>query len=226
MTHRLRQVALLILVATAVVVPLRAFADGGLNVSASLNQCGVSGASVVCEITTNFNSVDGAKYYTASVTLPDGTVAGQGEVSPGTNSMWFSYVGAGTYRVQITAWGYDEDGRPEVLDEDGSADQVGEQTDKPSQPTTTSPTGPRPDFGEDDTDDGNPITDPDEGAATTDDSPPDPAPDVEPEPEPAVTLPPCETAAAPPPESAGSATPVAPRACATAAQSPTGPCCP
>jgi hypothetical protein len=114
--------------ALALAIPLPALAltggggDAGLSVEASLAGCGVSGGGIVCEIETSFGSIDGAEYYTASVTAPDGGVTDFGRVAGaggGGTSLWVPYVGNGTYSVTVTAWGEDEQsGGPKVVDRD------------------------------------------------------------------------------------------------------------
>lgn len=232
-----RQIAVVALVAVAVVVPIRAFAgSGGLAVSASLGHCGVSGANVMCLVNTSFNSVDGAEYYTAAVTRADGSVVSHGTVSPGGAGLWVSYVGPGVYTVHVTAWGYDEDGVPEVVESDQDAGELGDDPEgKPAKIFDGKPTGPRPS--------GKPITEPtDEGQQEDPAAPgateepaaaPDPAPEPktaspppEPAPEPAANLPACDELAAASGASAEGQTPPQPKQCATPAQSPAGPCCP
>ncbi len=114
----------LIYAALALAVPLPALAltggvESGLTVSASLQRCGVGGTGVMCEIGTSFGDVDEAEYYTATVTAPDGTVTDYGQVAgagAGSTSLWVPYVGSGTYTVTVTAWGYDDRGRNEVVE--------------------------------------------------------------------------------------------------------------
>jgi hypothetical protein len=114
----------LIYAALALAVPLPALAltggsESGLSVSASLQRCGVGGSGVMCEIGASFGGVDGAEYYTATVTAPDGTVTDYGQVAgagAGSTSVWVPYVGSGTYTVTVTAWGYDDRGHKEELE--------------------------------------------------------------------------------------------------------------
>jgi hypothetical protein len=119
----------LIYATLALAVPLPALAltegsEAGLSVSASLHRCGVAGGGVVCEIGASFSGVEGAEYYTASVIAPDGTVTDYGQVGgagAGSASLWVPYVGSGTYTVTVSAWGYNKQGDPKVL-ETGEAD--------------------------------------------------------------------------------------------------------
>jgi hypothetical protein len=120
-----RRTILYAALALAIPVPALALTGGGgsgLSVEASLGGCGVAGGGIVCEIETSFGSIDGAEYYTASVTAPDGGVTDFGRIAGaggGGTSLWVPYVGNGTYSVTVTAWGEDEEGgRDEVVDED------------------------------------------------------------------------------------------------------------
>ena len=114
----------LIYATLALAVPLPALAltggsESALSVSASLERCGVAGGGVVCEIGASYSGVEGAEYYTASVTAPDGTVTDYGEVGGaggGSASLWVPYVGSGTYSVTVSAWGYDKEGDAKVLE--------------------------------------------------------------------------------------------------------------
>jgi hypothetical protein len=117
----------LILAALALAVPLPALAltggsGSGLSVSASLEGCGVGGGSISCGINASWSGVEGAEYYTASVTAPDGSVTDFGNVGGGGGTtLWVPYTGNGTYTVSVSAYGVDEDGDPEVLDTDEAA---------------------------------------------------------------------------------------------------------
>jgi hypothetical protein len=116
------------------VAPIPAFALSGedgagqvdagpaaLSVSSSLGSCGVVDTGVACQINISFNSLPNATSYTATITSPDGSVTDLGGVGPGGSSAWVPYVGAGTYAVQVTAYGTpldpseDSDGEPEVI---------------------------------------------------------------------------------------------------------------
>jgi hypothetical protein len=116
--------------ALALAIPLPALAltgdegGSGLSVEASLEGCGVNGPRIVCEINTSFGSIEGADYYTASVTAPDGSVTDFGRVAGaggGGTSLWVPYVGNGTYSVTVTAWGDERTGGAEVIDRDGGS---------------------------------------------------------------------------------------------------------
>lgn len=123
----------LILAALALAVPLPALAltggsGSGLAVSASLNGCGVASGSIVCGIDASFGGVPEARYITASVTAPDGSVTDFGTVargSSGSTTLWVPYTGSGTYTVSASAWGVDDSGEPEVIETD-EADAGGE----------------------------------------------------------------------------------------------------
>ncbi len=114
----------LILAALALAVPLPALAltggsGSGLSVSASLEGCGVGGGGISCGINASWSGVEGAEYYTASVTAPDGSVTDFGKVGGGGGTtLWVPYTGNGTYTVSVSAYGVDEEGDPEVLDTD------------------------------------------------------------------------------------------------------------
>jgi hypothetical protein len=122
----------LLYAALALAVPLPALAlPGGsgaadLGVEASLGGCGLSGGAIACRIDASFNRVPDAEYYTASVTAANGSVTDLGTVSGGGGSgaasigAWVPYVGNGTYTVTVSAWGYDERGRPKVVESDDS----------------------------------------------------------------------------------------------------------
>jgi hypothetical protein len=116
--------------ALAVPLPAIAFEHGSgpasLEVRASLDGCGVTRDSIVCAIDASFNRLEQAEYYTAGVTAPDGSVTELGTVAEGggsddaSSSLWVPYAGNGTYAVTITAWGYDERVRPDVVRSEGS----------------------------------------------------------------------------------------------------------
>jgi hypothetical protein len=113
----------LILAALALAVPLPALAltggsGSGLAVQASLGTCGVAGGSITCSIEAGFSGVPEARYITASVTAPDGSVTDYGTVvrgSSGSATLWVPYTGSGTYTVSASAWGIDDEGDAEVI---------------------------------------------------------------------------------------------------------------
>jgi hypothetical protein len=123
--------------ALALAVPLPALAldrgDGAasLDVQASLGSCGIADAAISCRIDVAFSPIPDAEYYTASVTAPDGsvlelgTIAGEG----GGASTSVPFSGNGEYVVSVTAWGYDERGRPDVVESEraGTARGAGDQ---------------------------------------------------------------------------------------------------
>ncbi len=140
----------LLLVALALFVPIQAGAlsgggAAGLGVSASLGQCGVSEAGIVCRIDASWNGVEGAYRYTASMTLADGSVQDMGAVGygsgGGSTSLWVPYAGDGTYTVTVTAWGTDERGHEKKVGVDKGkaqlkepADDAGAEDDQAEQP--------------------------------------------------------------------------------------------
>lgn len=121
----------------ALVVPLPAFAlTGGdataqsLSVSASLGGCGLAQTTIMCEIDASWNSIEGADYYTASVSAPDGSVTDFGNVGSGSASVYIPYAGDGSYSVQVTAWGQPPkpNAKPQVI-----AREVSSPTPNPGQ---------------------------------------------------------------------------------------------
>jgi hypothetical protein len=117
--------------ALALAIPLPAFALGegvgesapaALEVSVSLDRCGLLETEVVCKLDVSYGEVPGAVRYTASVTRADGSVVDYGDVGGGGTSLWVPYVGSGTYSVEIAAYGPPEQagGRPELLSRDTS----------------------------------------------------------------------------------------------------------
>jgi hypothetical protein len=104
----------------ALLVPLPAFAlNGGstagpsgpaeIAVSVSRGDCGLAETQIVCELSASWSAVEDADYYTISVTRADGSVVDYGQSTGTGTSLWVPYVGAGTYSVQIDAWGTPED---------------------------------------------------------------------------------------------------------------------
>jgi hypothetical protein len=137
-------------VALALLMPVGALAVGGggsegLNIEASLERCGVAGDTVICELDVNFDRIDEGEYYTATVTRPDSTVQSFGSVASGGSDraaaeLWVPYAGNGSYVVEITAWGYDEEGRPEeITSESGESKASGEGTPKRERPGRSDP---------------------------------------------------------------------------------------
>lgn len=126
-----------LLVCLALVVPIQAGAfdgrGGGLSVSASLGQCGVSGSDVVCRIDVSWSGVEHATRYDATVTLADGSVQDLGTVGGGgggSTAAWVPYAGSGTYTVSVTAWGSDPDGKDEKLENDDAEAVIEDETSK------------------------------------------------------------------------------------------------
>jgi hypothetical protein len=92
---------------------------GALSVSAALEGCGLANAAIVCQINATWSSVDGADYYAVSVTRPDGSVADLGQGAGTSRTLFVPYVGAGTYSVQVAAWGTPPgEDEPQVLARD------------------------------------------------------------------------------------------------------------
>ena len=128
----------LLLVAAALLVPLQASAIGGgsgLNVSASLDYCGVNPGGVSCKIDASWSGVAQAESYTATVTLADGSVTDMGTVGAGSGggstSVWVPYAGNGFYTLTITAWGTDPEGKPKKVDEQNAGAKVDADQAKP-----------------------------------------------------------------------------------------------
>ncbi len=128
----------LLLVAAALLVPLQASAIGGgsgLNVSASLDYCGVNPGGVSCKIDASWSGVAQAESYTATVTLADGSVTDVGTVGAGSGggstSVWVPYAGNGFYTLTITAWGTDPEGKPKKVDEQDAGAKVDADQAKP-----------------------------------------------------------------------------------------------
>jgi hypothetical protein len=109
----------------AVPLPALAFERGqgaaGLDVQASLGGCGIADAAISCRIDIAFSHSPDAEYYTASVTAPDGSVLELGTIASGggggsSTSASVPFSGNGEYTVTVSAWGYDERGRPDVVE--------------------------------------------------------------------------------------------------------------
>jgi hypothetical protein len=122
---RVRVIGLTLL---ALAVPTFAFGGeeapsgpAALSVSASLKGCGVANAQVTCQIDASWNGLEGAEYYTVSVSRPDGVVLDLGQSAGTSRSIFVPYVGPGSYSVQVAAWGTPPgEDEPEVLDRDRS----------------------------------------------------------------------------------------------------------
>ena len=109
---RLRTVMLTLL---ALLVPLPALALNGdssesrapvgIAVSVGLGDCGLAEAQIVCGLDASWSAVEDANYYTVSVTRADGSVVDYGQSTGTAMSVWVPYVGAGSYSVQVSAWG-------------------------------------------------------------------------------------------------------------------------
>lgn len=118
--------------ALALAVPLPALAlergggPGSLDVQASLGGCGVADAAITCRIDVAFSGIPDAEYYTASVTAPDGSVLELGRIATSgdggaSTSASVPFAGNGEYTVTVSAWGYDERGRPDVVESERSS---------------------------------------------------------------------------------------------------------
>jgi hypothetical protein len=162
-------------------------APAGLSAQASLDDCGVYESQIVCMIDTSFSQVEGADYYTASVSRPDGSVADFGAVSPGGTSLWVPYVGNGTYTVVVSAYGDNpERYRPKKPIEvakakTGGAAQEGSFTSTPKADNAAAPATHDPPSGNADGDVG------EEPPATCTEEEPPPADEPEPDAEDADT---------------------------------------
>jgi hypothetical protein len=80
-------------------------APASLNVSTSLDSCGLGGYQVICKLDVSYSSAPGASSYTATVTDANGTVTDYGAVGAGSTTLYVPYVGPGSYSVRITAYG-------------------------------------------------------------------------------------------------------------------------
>ncbi len=115
----------------AVPLPASGVVGGGatqqsLGVSVSLDSCGVASTTVVCKLDASFSPIDGARYYTAAVTAPDGSVQDYGDVPSGAASLWVPYTGNGTYTVTVSAWGEKvKDPKPIATDTADTSDGTG-----------------------------------------------------------------------------------------------------
>jgi hypothetical protein len=128
----MRRVRIVGLSLLALGVPAFAFggeqapSPGSLSVSASLGGCGLANATIVCEIDASWSALDGAEYYTVSVTRADGSVVDAGQSSGTSRSIYVPYVGPGTYSVQVSAWGTPPgEDQAEVLARDKSMSTAG-----------------------------------------------------------------------------------------------------
>ncbi len=159
-----------------------------LSVSASLDGCGLANQAIVCQIDAGWTPLEGADYYTVSVTRPDGSVVDAGEAAGAGRSVFVPYVGPGTYAVEVAAWGTPPgEDEPEVLVREKtlstSADAGVSVTQQPGESglsadgrDATTPGAV--------TDDPGPATDPDVGEPPAcDEDEPDEEPIEEPEPE-------------------------------------------
>ena len=87
-----------------------------LSVSASLGGCGLANSAIVCQINVSWDALEGADYYTVSVTRPDGSVLDLGQGGGAGRTLFVPYVGSGSYSVQVAAWGTPPgEDEPEVL---------------------------------------------------------------------------------------------------------------
>lgn len=121
----------------AVPLPALALEHGesaaSLNVQASLGGCGVGDAAISCRIDVAFSRIADAEYYTASVTAPDGSVLELGMIASGgeggaSTSASVPFSGSGAYTVTVSAWGYDERGRPNVIESDRAGTDRGAES--------------------------------------------------------------------------------------------------
>jgi hypothetical protein len=149
-----KRVLLYACLALAVPLPALALEAGSgaadLDVQTSLNGCGIGGGAIACSLDASFNRLEDAEYYTASVTAPDGSVSDLGTVAEGggegraSATLSVSFAGNGEYTVTISAWGYDEEGRPDRI---GSEDAVTGGDAEGSQKGELQPVGPPADEG-------------------------------------------------------------------------------
>jgi hypothetical protein len=130
----MRRVRIIGLSLLALGVPAFAFGGeeppsvGELSVSASLGGCGLASDAIVCQIDASWNDLEGAEYYTVSVTRADGSVVDLGESAGSSRSIFVPYVGPGTYSVQIAAWGTPPGAEePQVLAREKSLSTAGDR---------------------------------------------------------------------------------------------------
>jgi hypothetical protein len=151
----------LLYAALVLAVPLPALAlergqsAASLDVQASLGGCGVAETAISCRIDIAFSHIPDVEYYTASVTAPDGSVVELGTIASGgggaSTSASVPFSGNGDYTVTVSAWGYDERGRPDVVESEragaGRGAEVGrsgeveapEPVDEPAPPVADPP---------------------------------------------------------------------------------------
>jgi hypothetical protein len=131
----------LLYVVLVLAVPLPALAlergqgAASLDVQASLGGCGVADAGISCRIDIAFSPIPDAEYYTASVTAPDGSVLELGTIASGggggaSTSASVPFSGNGEYMVTVSAWGYDERGRPAVVESERADTDRGSRGDR------------------------------------------------------------------------------------------------
>jgi hypothetical protein len=186
MIARTRVIALTLL---ALAVPTFAFGGeqpppgpANLSVSASLQGCGLANAQVTCQIGASWNALEGADYYTVSVTRPDGVVLDLGQTAGTSRSIFVPYVGAGNYSVQVAAWGTapGED-EPEVVARDRSFSTGDEPTGTQTKASRTDRAGEAGDGHETDEVTAGPAPDPEPAPGPSTPEPPVCDEDEEPE---------------------------------------------
>lgn len=135
----------ILLAMLALLVPLPAFALNGdstagsgagpaeIAVSVARGDCGLAETQIVCELDASWSAVEDADYYTVSVIRADGSVVDYGQSTGTGTSLWVPYVGAGTYSVQIDAWGTPEDDSEpaEVIARDRAMSTTGGEDQEP-----------------------------------------------------------------------------------------------
>lgn len=121
-----------LLACLALLVPIQA---GALNngsapfgASASLDYCGISSQGIICKVDVSWNGAKGADRYSATATLSDGSVRDLGTIGAGSaggsSSIWIPYTGDGLYRITVTAWGLDDEGKEEKVDKDKTETEI------------------------------------------------------------------------------------------------------
>jgi hypothetical protein len=133
----------------ALAVPTFAFggeeASSGLSVSASLGGCGLANDAIVCQIDASWSAYEGADYYSVIVTRADGSVVDLGQSAGTSRSIYVPYVGAGTYSVQVPAWGTPPgEEEPELLAREDSLSTAGAESaaeEVGAQPAGSTPPG-------------------------------------------------------------------------------------
>lgn len=127
----IRRRASLALLALLVPLPALALPGGGepagptpIAISASLSGCGLVKQTIVCEINASWDAVEGADYYSVSVSGPSGSVSDHGQTGGLGATLAVPYAGSGAYAVRVAAWGTRPgQTEPELLTEGTSSEE-------------------------------------------------------------------------------------------------------